>query len=486
MWVNSEGTRIKDTIDRINKIKLSSFAEEIFIKTLFTISKLPNQNMTDIEFVNYKLDWLINNNKDELIVTFLKKNKEFPNKKKIIRYLVNKNIAKANLNEACQNITLIGNDIKDSYLEQFKIICFIKNNKKNEAQLILDLLREQKLSNKFFDNKIDYLLGLTKKPDDKIDDTNLLNFYLSSIAIPDFTYIPNSKTNKKIWQYLTAANLFKINNLENKKQIKDLEIAANNGSFPASYIFEIYKNIKFNFNDFLNTDEVYSALDTISGRALVYQKVLLSDNIETKLKYIFLLNNLFKKDKLLNLSREYVDKELKALDQDKIPPSYTQLVAANIIEEENTGLGKIKYNNKNYHTSKILTFYTESNILKTKLEKELKNIHKKIKKNKKYKISIKDAMLFETLESDGITVPADLIDKEIIKNNSPPKELLNFGKNNETALLLLRIVELIGEDEILDLDDQTIYFINHLLIKSGLKKLSNKILTTALPERSKI
>ena len=84
MWVNSEGTRIKDTIDRINKIKLSSFAEEIFIKTLFTISKLPNQNMTDIEFVNYKLDWLINNNKDELIVTFLKKNKEFPNKKKLL------------------------------------------------------------------------------------------------------------------------------------------------------------------------------------------------------------------------------------------------------------------------------------------------------------------------------------------------------------------------------------------------------------------
>ena len=38
---------------------------------------------------------------------------------------INKNIAKANLNEACRNITLIGNDIKDSYLEQFKIICFI-------------------------------------------------------------------------------------------------------------------------------------------------------------------------------------------------------------------------------------------------------------------------------------------------------------------------------------------------------------------------
>ena len=280
--------------------------------------------------------------------------------------------------------------------------------------------------------------------------------------------------------------MLKIDNLENKEQIKELEIAANNGFFPPSYIFEIYKNIKFNFNDFLNTDEIYSTLDAISGRALIYQKVLLSDNIETKLKYIFLLNNLFKKDKLSNLSRKYLDKELKVLDLNKIPPFYTQLVAENIIYEENNELGKIKYNNNNYHTSKILTFYTESNVSKTKLEKEFKNIHKKIKKNKKYKISIKDTILFETLESDGVTVPAELIDKEIIKNNSPPRELLNFGKNNETALLLLRIVELIGEDEILDLDVQTIYFINNLLINSGLKKFSNKILITALPERSKI
>ena len=47
-------------------------------------------------------------------------------------------------------------------------------------------------------------------------------------------------------------------------------------------------------------------------------------------------------------------------------------------------------------------------------------------------------------------------------------------------------MELIGEDEIVDLDIQTIYFINHLLIKSGIKKFSSKILITALPERSEI
>ena len=133
-----------------------------------------------------------------------------------------------------------------------------------------------------------------------------------------------------------------------------------------------------------------------------------------------------------------------------------------------------------------MRFYTEKNTFKETVEKEFKTVHKKIKKNKKYKISLKDIVLFETLQSDGITVPKELIDQEIVKNNLPPIELVNLGKNNETGLLLLRIVELIGEDEILDLDAQTIYFVNHLLIKSGMRKFSNKILITALPERSKI
>ena len=486
MWVNSEGTRVKDTIDRIYKIKLSTFAEELFVSTLFTIAKLPGQNMTDEEFINYKFDWLIKNKKDDLIANFLNRNNEFPNKKKIIKYLVDENISKANLADACQNISLISKDVNDSYLDQFKIICLIRNDKKEEAQLILDVLREQKLSNKFFDKKIDYLLGLTVKLDNKIDDTNLLNFYLSSITIPEFSYSPNKKTNKKIWNYLTAANLFKIENLENKDQIKELENAANNGSLPISYIFEIYKNIKFNFNDFLKTEEVYPTLDVINARALIYQKILLTDNTETKLKYIFLLNDLFKKDKLLNLSREYVDKELKALNQDEITPFYEQLVAKNIIYEKKTDPGKIKYNNRSYHTSKILAFYTENNISKKKLNKEIENVHKKIKKNKKYRVSLKDTMLFEALQADGIIIPMELINKDLIKENAPSVELSNFGKNNEIGLLLLRVVELIGEDEILDLDDQTIYFINHLLINSGLKKYSNKILIKALPDRSKI
>ena len=37
----------------------------------------------------------------------------------------------------------IGRDIKDPYLEKFKIYCLIYNNKKNQAQLLHDILKEQ-------------------------------------------------------------------------------------------------------------------------------------------------------------------------------------------------------------------------------------------------------------------------------------------------------------------------------------------------------
>jgi len=486
MWSNSEGTRVKDTIDRVNKIKLSSFSEKLFKTTLFTVSKLPNINMTDEEFINYKIDWLLKNKKDEMISIFLNKNKNFPNKSKIIRYLVDQNIAKANLKEACTKITLINKDIKDSYLDKFKVICLISENKKNEAQLLIDLLREQKLSNKFFDNKIDYIMGVNTKEDKKIDDSNLLNFYLSSVAISDFNYKPNKKSDIMIWDYLVASNLINIKDYESKEKIKELEVAANDKSISETYILEVYKNIKFSFNDLLNTDQVYLTLDPVHARALIYQKILLSDNTEAKLKYLFLLSDLFKNDKLPNLFKNYLSEELKNIEDDKIPIEYQTLVADNIIYEKENKLGKIKYNDKSYHTSKVMRFYAEKNISKKNTEKELLKIHKKLKKNKKYQISLNDVILLEALHNDGFSTPKEINYEKISKNNLPPTELLNLVKNKEIGLTLLRIVELIGEDELIDLDTQTIYFISHLFNRAGLIKLRDEILITILPDRTEI
>ena len=71
------------------------------------------------------------------------------NKKKLIQYLVDSNIAKANIKEGCNKINFLDKNIKDSYLDKFKIYCLVFDKKKNEAQLQLDILREEEKSDKF-------------------------------------------------------------------------------------------------------------------------------------------------------------------------------------------------------------------------------------------------------------------------------------------------------------------------------------------------
>jgi hypothetical protein len=53
----------------------------------------------------------------------------------------------------------------------------------------------------------------------------------------------------------------------------------------------------------------------------------------------------------------------------------------------------------------------------------------------------------------------------------------------QTGLLMLKIVEIIGEDEIHDLDPETVYFLNRILNDLNLKKIRNNILIKALPVR---
>ena len=86
------------------------------------------------------------------------------------------------LKEGCEKIKFIDAKIKDAYLEKFKIYCLVLIIKNLKHNYYLDLLREQKQSDKFYDDKINFLLGVTDKTTNKISEKNLLNFYLSSIT----------------------------------------------------------------------------------------------------------------------------------------------------------------------------------------------------------------------------------------------------------------------------------------------------------------
>ncbi len=483
MWMRTNGELIKQSLKRIEKIKLSKFSEEIFLNTILTYSYSPQKNLTEKEFLKLKIDWLIKNNKIEIIENFLNKNLEFDGKSKLIKYLVDHYISSANISEGCKKADFINKEIKDKYLEKFRIYCLVLNKKQEEAILNFDLLREEGRSDKFFNDKISFLLGLQEKTSDKISDKNLLNFYLSSITIDGFKYEPTNKTDKNIWKYLVASNLIIIDELADPETIKKYEVAAHDGSFDKDKIFEIYMSIPFSINQLLNASTIYQGLEGYEGRALIYQRALLSDNIENKLKLFFLLKDSFDKEKLNNIFKNKLSEILKEIDPSDVPEDFKKIVEKNIITEENVELGKIKFDDKVLHRSKVIKIFTEDDIKKDKVNKDLASVYKKIKRNKKYFYSIKDIMLLETLIADGISIPPDLDVKSLSKDLTIPNTMESLIEEGQIGLFMLKLVEIIGSDDIENLDPETLYFINNLLNKGKIKKVRNQILNLALPLR---
>ena len=481
MWSTTKAEDVRSSIKRIKKINLSKTSNEILENVLLSFS-YPPEGMEEKEFVNLKINWLIENNRLNLLEEFLKQNKEFEGKSKAVQYLVDNNIAQANIKEGCEKIKFIDSTIKDSYLEKFKIYCLVFNNKKSQAQLLLDLLREQKQSDKFFDDKINFLLGITEKTSNKINEKNLLNFYLSSVTVKDFNYQPTKKTKKEIWKYLNAANLIKLEDITDKDKIKELEVAANQKQIDRSIIFDIYKQVTFNLNTLINAKNIYQSLDSVDARSLLYQKFLLSENNEAKIEYLFLLEELFKKDEIENIYSEFLSDNLKKIGLDNVPEQYKEIAENKLLKNTELQLGKVKFNDKILHQSKIIKFYVENEIGK-KIHKEIDKTFKKINKNKKYFYSAKDLALAQSLVKDGFSIPENFNLSELATKYEVPKNLLQLIDKNQNAFLALKIVEIIGEDEPYQLYPETIYFITSLLIQMDLITIRNKVLISALPQR---
>ena len=482
MWSTTKAEDLRSSLKRLNKVDLSKSSKDILDSILFSYS-YPPPGMTDEEFVDLKIKWLIVNDRVDLLESFLKQNEQFSSKSKAVEYLVNKNIASGNIKEGCEKIKFIDANIKDAYLEKFKIYCLVFNDKKLEAQLLLDLLREQKQSNKFYDDKINYLLGVTDKTANKINEENLLNFYLSSITISDFKYEPTIKTKPEIWKYLNAANLIKFEDASDKKKLNELEIAANDNKLDKSKIFEIYKQIPFNLNTLINAENIYQTLNESDARALIYQKYLLSNSNESRIKFLFLLEELFKKNNLINIYSKFLSDRIEEIGVSNLPKEYQETAFSKIVSDEELLLGKIKYNDKVLHQSKILKYFVEGED-KIKIQKDIDKIFKKLTKNKKYFISAKDLALADSLIKDGFSLPSNFKYDELIEKLDVPNNLLELVDNNQKAFLALKIVEIIGEDEPHQLDSETIFFVTNLLNKMNLVNIRNKVLNSALPLRT--
>ena len=380
MWSKSDGEDIKNILKRINKLKLSKFSEDLLFQVLFTSAYPPEINLTSDEFLKIKIDWLIKNKRFQNLETLLQTNSKAGQEPKAIIFLINEYLSFGNIKSACENINFINKNVQNDYLDKFTIYCLINNDRKDEAQLILDLLKERGFKDKFFENKINFLLGFTETTSQKILDDNLLNFYLSHITSNEFDYQPNEKTDRYIWRYLSSANLIQINDFENEDVMSTYEHAAAENSFENEEIFNIYKQILFNINQLLNVTEAYKNLPSYKARALIYQSILLSDNIEKKLYLTFLLKDLFVKDKLFNVYSEELSNILKAIDLDEIPESYRELVSQNL--DRNLGtIKQIKFDNDILHRSKVIKHFLDNSEKINRTEKDFKAVYKKIKKN---------------------------------------------------------------------------------------------------------
>ena len=76
-----------------------------------------------------------------------------------------------------------------------------------------------------------------------------------------------------------------------------------------------------------------------------------------KLSYYFYLKDLFQKDKLSNIFVEFLsDRFAKEINLDNVQ-DYKEVVQKNIITKEELRLGKIKYDDKILHRSRLLRYF---------------------------------------------------------------------------------------------------------------------------------
>tara|TARA_Y100000591_G_scaffold49505_1_gene37797 strand:+ start:2409 stop:4172 length:1764 start_codon:yes stop_codon:yes gene_type:complete len=482
MWSNSDGMKLKNLFENIDKFNLSEDASEIMHISLLTNAYFPNENISEKEFMSFKSDWLIKNADLELIEEYLIKNQIINMHPNLTIFLVDSHLSNSNLKKSCEIFSKNTQPIQNEYLSKFNLYCLINYGKNEEAQLILDLKKEQGFKDKYFENKINYLFGYLDEPDKEVSVNSILDFHLAHRINPEFFYEPSQETPKLIWKYLSAANLiYKIEDLEvtEVEKISTIEKAVNDKNYSEEELFEFYKKFQFNINQFLNAKEVYKSLSSIEGRALLYQRILLTEEPKLKLELIKTLKDLFISDNI----GEAFDLELKEflgkINADDIPSNFTTFYNSNLNKNEIVDK-KIRFNNKILHQSKLINYFN-GDYAKSKIEEDLDKFLKKIKKDKKYSISKKDIIFLEALKSDGIEISKKYDGLYEIKKTEMPADIQKMIDNDEVGAALLRVIEVIGSDKIENIDEDTIYFIINTLNQLDVDLIRNKLLLKVLP-----
>ena len=479
MWTNSNGIEIKNLLENISPENLSDFSERILDIALLTNSYFPSKNIEAQEFIDFKFKYLIKKKDFDLIKRFLIKNPSLKNNHKLVRYYADYYLSISQLDKSCEIFEQI-DLINDDYLTNFKIYFFLYQNKKEEAQLLFDLKSELESLDNFFVNKFNFLMGYEIK-EETLSDENILYFHLSHKTIENFEYKPKLDTPKFIWKYLSFSNLLKGTdsiNIEDIEQVRLIEKATSEEAYDEKELLNLYKKFQFDINQLLDVDKNYKLLPDFKARALLYQRLLLTADTEQKLILLSKLKKLFDKSKLTKAFDDELSNILMKIDEEEVPSNFTTFYKNNK-EKEKIKESKIKFNNKIIHQSKLLNYFLNKTSL-PKIEKETNDLLRKIKKNKKYSFSNKDILMLESLKSDGVKI-SKKYNKLYDHKSNLPAEINSLIINGETGIVLLKLVEIIGKEEVENLDTNSITFLVEIMNELKIVNLRNEILLKVLP-----
>ena len=234
---------------------------------------------------------------------------------------------------------------------------------------------------------------------------------------------------------------------------------------------------QFDINQLLNYRNAYKLLEDYEARALLYQRFLLTDNLENKFLLLSQLANSFENSNFKKSFDDELSKILKKMDKNEIPSKYLSFYENNLVTDENKK-NKIKFNNEVFHQSKVLNYFLNKNSL-PKTQKITDNLISKMKKNKDYSFNFKDVLLLQSLKYDGIEI-SNVDELSQYKSDLNP-EIEKIINNNESGLILLKLVEIIGEKELAELNSDTLNYIIEIMNRTKLISLRNELLLEILP-----
>ena len=419
----------------------------------------------------------------DLIENFIFKNSNLKNSQNLIMYYLDQNLINSKLDKSCSLLSLenFKNIAVNDYIEKFYIYCLISKNNTEDAKLYFDLKKETGFKDKFFESKFNFLIGYTDQNKIKLSEESVLDFHLSHLTDNDFSYIPNNNTKKFIWKYLSRNNLLEgINevDLENEERISTIEIAVHEKNYSEKDLLNLYKRFQFSIDQLINAQNSYKLLPNYKGRALLYQRLLLTQNSETKLNLAKLIKTSMINDNIEDAFKKELSKILKNIEVENVPANFSNFYKKYVMEN-NVSQNEIKFNNKIIHQSKLINYFIKNYNIE-KAEKETNDLLKKIKADKKYVFSNKDKMILDSLKSDGVTLDKKFQNLYEYDPNIPT-DLQVLINNEDMGMLLLRLAEIVGEDSIENLGTETLYFIIAVLNETNLDTIRNKILLKVLP-----